>query len=332
MRRQRSARRRCGRGGPRSCRTCGGRSAVGAGLAAAISLGEFGATTFLTRSGGETLPIAIEQLLGRAGTTLQAQGYVLATVLAATTVVAGRDRRAAPVLRRCDGGAVSRLAVNSVRVPFGELTVLDDVSLALERRGRRAARPVGQRQEHLLRVIAGLVAPDAGTVHVDGVDVTHVPTHRRGVGLVFQDKQLFPHLSTLDNVTFGLRMAGTRKPERDEQGARCWNWSAWTVWPPIGHRTVRWRGQAGRAGAHARRAAGGRAAGRAAHRPRPRAARSSGRRPRRDPAHAEVTAVLVTHDRDEAATIADRTVLLADIDVNSDRRSDPGGTPPTAGG
>ncbi len=60
---------------------------VGAALAAAISLGEFGATSFLSRSGGETLPIAIEQLLGRTGTMLQAQGYVLATMLAAVTVV-----------------------------------------------------------------------------------------------------------------------------------------------------------------------------------------------------------------------------------------------------
>jgi thiamine transport system permease protein len=60
---------------------------TGAGFAAAISLGEFGATTFLTRQGRATLPIAIEQLLGRPGTVLHAQGYVLATVLAALTFV-----------------------------------------------------------------------------------------------------------------------------------------------------------------------------------------------------------------------------------------------------
>jgi len=59
---------------------------VGAGLAAAISLGEFGATSFLSRSGAETMPLAIERLLGRTGTALQAQGYVLATILAAATV------------------------------------------------------------------------------------------------------------------------------------------------------------------------------------------------------------------------------------------------------
>jgi thiamine transport system permease protein len=60
--------------------------AAGGALACAISLGEFGATSFLSRSGGETLPIAVEQLLGRTGTTLQAQGYVLATLLAAVTI------------------------------------------------------------------------------------------------------------------------------------------------------------------------------------------------------------------------------------------------------
>ena len=60
---------------------------VGAALAAAISLGEFGATSFLSRSGGETVPIAIEDLLGRTGSLLQAQGYVLATLLAVTTIV-----------------------------------------------------------------------------------------------------------------------------------------------------------------------------------------------------------------------------------------------------
>jgi thiamine transport system permease protein len=61
--------------------------AVGGALAAAISLGEFGATSFLSRSGGETLPIAIERLLGRTGSLLQAQGSALAVILAAATVL-----------------------------------------------------------------------------------------------------------------------------------------------------------------------------------------------------------------------------------------------------
>ena len=60
--------------------------AVAAAFAAAISLGEFGATSFLSRRGNETLPIAIETLLGRGGSLLQAKGYVLASLLAAATM------------------------------------------------------------------------------------------------------------------------------------------------------------------------------------------------------------------------------------------------------
>ncbi len=68
--------------------------AAGAGFAAAISLGEFGATTFLTRSGRETMPIAIDRLLGRAGEIPRAQGFALAAVLLVTTaaIIAVADR------------------------------------------------------------------------------------------------------------------------------------------------------------------------------------------------------------------------------------------------
>lgn len=61
--------------------------AIGAGFAFAVSIGEFGATSFLTRRGNETLPIAIDRLLGRTGDIFQAQAYALATILAATTQV-----------------------------------------------------------------------------------------------------------------------------------------------------------------------------------------------------------------------------------------------------
>ena len=58
-----------------------------AGLAAAISLGEFGATTFLTRAGNDTMPIAIARLLGRAGEIPRAQGFALATILLAVSAL-----------------------------------------------------------------------------------------------------------------------------------------------------------------------------------------------------------------------------------------------------
>ena len=60
--------------------------AIAAGLAAAISLGEFGATSFLSRTGSDTLPIAIERLLGRTGGSFQAQAFALSAILAAATI------------------------------------------------------------------------------------------------------------------------------------------------------------------------------------------------------------------------------------------------------
>jgi thiamine transport system permease protein len=69
---------------------------AGAGLAAAISLGEFGATTFLTRAGRETMPIAIARLLARTGAVPRAQGFALASVLlVATAVIIGVAEAAA---------------------------------------------------------------------------------------------------------------------------------------------------------------------------------------------------------------------------------------------
>jgi thiamine transport system ATP-binding protein len=229
---------------------------------------------------------------------------------------------------------VSRLDVRSVRVRFGEVVVLHDVSLGLDS-GEVVALlgPSGRGKSTLLRVIAGIVAPDAGTVHVGDVDVTHLATHRRGVGMVFQDNQLFPHLSTLDNVTFGLKMAGTRKPARDEQGAR---WLERVGLAGFGHRSV-----TELSGGEAKRVALARtlAAGPAVvllDEPLTGLDRELHDRLAVDLAEilrtANVTTVLVTHDPHEATTIAGRTVLLADIDANSDRRSDLGPTPPTAGG
>ncbi|MEO6126232.1 MAG: iron ABC transporter permease [Ilumatobacteraceae bacterium] len=79
---------------------------TGAGFAMAISLGEFGATTFLTRQGRVTLPIAIEQLLNKPGALLHAQGFVLACVLALLTfVVVGFVELIRP---RSDGGRARR--------------------------------------------------------------------------------------------------------------------------------------------------------------------------------------------------------------------------------
>jgi len=68
--------------------------------------------------------------------------------------------------------------------------------------------PSGCGKTTTLRAIAGLVRPDAGQVIVGGRVMNDVPVHRRGLGLVAQNYALFPHMTVLENVTFGLRMRG----------------------------------------------------------------------------------------------------------------------------
>jgi thiamine transport system ATP-binding protein len=65
----------------------------------------------------------------------------------------------------------------------------------------------------LLRAVAGLESGAAGTVSWDGSDLTRVPPHRRGFGLMFQDHALFPHRDVQGNVAFGLRMQRLRRDE-----------------------------------------------------------------------------------------------------------------------
>ena len=205
--------------------------------------------------------------------------------------------------------------LSRISVSFDGTTVLDDVGISVPA-GEVVALlgPSGSGKSTLLRVVAGIVAPDSGVVRIDGVDVTHMPTHRRGVGMVFQDNQLFPHRSTLDNVAFGLKMANVGRIERHAQAA---DWLARVGLAGLGSRKV-----TELSGGEAKRVA---------------LARTLVTEPRlvlldepltgldrelhdqlvdelADLLHdTDATALLVTHDVDEAATIADRTVLLDEI-------------------
>jgi len=110
------------------------------------------------------------------------------------------------------------IAVTDVTKRFGDFRALDGVSIAVADGSLTALLgPSGSGKSTLLRVIAGLEAPDAGTVEIAGEDATTVPPQKRGIGFVFQHYAAFKHMTVRDNVAFGLRV---RRRPKAEIGAK----------------------------------------------------------------------------------------------------------------
>ncbi len=99
---------------------------------------------------------------------------------------------------------------------FGEIAAVDALDLAVVRgEFLSLLGPSGCGKTTTLRLIAGFERPDLGTVYIDGSDVSRLPPYRRPVNTVFQSYALFPHLSVLENVAYGLKQR--RIPRRDRR-------------------------------------------------------------------------------------------------------------------
>jgi putative spermidine/putrescine transport system ATP-binding protein len=116
---------------------------------------------------------------------------------------------------------LSFLDVAGAEKSFGATTVLGGVNLGVAK-GEFVSLlgPSGCGKTTLLRIVAGLLGVDRGTVQLDGQDITALPSHKRDVGVVFQNYALFPHLTVAENVAFGLKARRRGASETREAVAR----------------------------------------------------------------------------------------------------------------
>jgi putative spermidine/putrescine transport system ATP-binding protein len=108
--------------------------------------------------------------------------------------------------------------IEGLTAGYGGTPVLDVDRLTIHRgEFLSILGPSGCGKTTLLNCLAGFVSPTGGRISVDGTDLTGVPPHKRGLGLVFQNYALFPHLTVAGNVGYGLRVRGVGRAERADR-------------------------------------------------------------------------------------------------------------------
>ena len=139
---------------------------------------------------------------------------------------AGRGVRAAsgPGRGKAAITFAARLTLEDVSRRYGEVLALDGVSIDISPSEVLCLLgPSGCGKSTLLRVAAGIERPSSGRILLDGQEVAgpdnFVPPEKRGIGLMFQDFALFPHLSLLDNVAFGLKSLTRTEAKREARAA-----------------------------------------------------------------------------------------------------------------
>ncbi|MBN1243144.1 MAG: ABC transporter ATP-binding protein [Spirochaetales bacterium] len=106
-----------------------------------------------------------------------------------------------------------RCEARSLRKDWPSLTVIFDAAVE-DGRSLAILGPSGCGKSTALRLVAGLERPDSGRLLLGGSDATDKPARERGLGVVFQDFALFPHLSVVDNVAYGLAVRGLSRADR----------------------------------------------------------------------------------------------------------------------
>ena len=117
--------------------------------------------------------------------------------------------------------AQSAIRLSNVVKTFGEVRAVNGVNLDIKH-GEFFAMlgPSGSGKTTVLRMIAGFEMPDSGSIEIDGVEVSDTPPFNRDVNTVFQDYALFPHMSVIDNIEYGLKVKQVGKPERKERAIK----------------------------------------------------------------------------------------------------------------
>ena len=120
-----------------------------------------------------------------------------------------------------DGGSTPDVTLRGVTKRFDDLVAVDDVDLDV-RPGEFLALlgPSGCGKTTTLRMIAGFEEPTAGEIEIGGRSAVGVPPHRREVNTVFQQYALFPHMTVLDNVAYGLKQRKIGREDAAPHGGR----------------------------------------------------------------------------------------------------------------
>ncbi len=110
------------------------------------------------------------------------------------------------------------LELDDVIKHYGKNPVLKGIRLTVEE-GEiiSVLGPSGCGKSTLLQIIAGILPLDGGAVRIRGRDMSHVPTEKRGINMVFQDFALWPHMKVKDNILYGLKLRKTDPAEREER-------------------------------------------------------------------------------------------------------------------